>query len=270
MQIAQIMDDFMDYRAYVSHTLCQHRLFLGLSSPGNARERLGDAYVWPLVHDEANQLCDMTGTLYGIDISKHHELVSVIDRIRKTLKEMVCKQVELVQNHDNSAFAPFSDLARSLHDQFRELYSVFETNTPDFSKAAVLEALENKLSDEWLNLTNNHIKLCLAPIVRSLLSDDRNILESELYCGFWPQSSFGYLLTRKAVVAAAMEDLPIQDLLPIRGAQKLLRGIEAVVSCWAPSVTEETRPEQIDKVIRAEGFHSRLGLLSRLEDGVKS
>ena len=43
MQIDQITEDFLDYRAYVSHTLCQHNFFLGLNSPAIAREWLTDA-----------------------------------------------------------------------------------------------------------------------------------------------------------------------------------------------------------------------------------
>lgn len=270
MQNDRIRDDFFDYRAFVSHTLCQNRLFLGLSSASNARARLSDAYVWPLVHDEAQHFCDSMDSLYGIVISKHHELDNVVKKIRKTLKKMKTRQVELVLQNQDNAFDPFNELARQLHGLLREIYTAFNEHTPEFSEAAVLEALQNKTHDQWHQFANDHIKLHLTPIVRSLILDANNDLESELYKQFWPQSSIGYLLTRKAVVAVGMEDLHDKDLLPIRETQYLLRGMESVVSCWAPLVSKETRQEQIDKVIRAEGFHNRLGFLARLGDEVIS
>lgn len=270
MQLTRILDDFLDYRSYVSHTLCQHRLFLGLSSPANARERLCDAYVWPLVHDEAKLLCDMMGALYGIVVSTHPELKSVVSKIRGTLREMDTRQVELVKSNDDSAFESFCSLAHQLHDQLKEIYAAIKNRPPDFSKSATLQSLEYKTHDQWLCLTSDHIGKCLAPTIRFLLLDEDIKSKPEQYCRFWSQSSQGYLLTRKAIVAAAMDDVPVENLVPIRKIQKLLRGIESVVSCWAPLISEDDRPELIDKVIRAEGFHNRLALLACLEGEVAS
>lgn len=268
MQQTKIVEDFLDYRAYVSHTLCQNRLFLGLSNPANARERLRDAYVWPLVYDETKHLCEMTGTLYGIVTTNHLELDCVIKNIGETLKDLDIRQDELVRKNDDSAFEPFCELARQLHNQLREMYTAFKKHKPEYSKDAILNALENKSQNQCLDFAVEYIKLQLAPIVSTLLLDDDHTLKSDLYRSFWPLSSFSFLLTRKAIVAAAVYDSPIEEIAPIRKMQKFLRGVESVVSCWAPSVADEIRTEQVNKTIRAEGFQSSFDLIANLEGKV--
>lgn len=265
MQLARIMEDFLDFRSYVSHTLCQHRLFLGMSSPANARERLSDAYVWPLVHDEAELLCNMLGTLYGIVISGHPELESVVSDTRKTLKQMTTQQMKLINDNDDTAFGSFCNLARSLHNNLRDMYTSINNRTPDFSKDSVLLALENNSYNQWMYSINDHVTAHIAPILRLLLFDGDSKSQPDQYRKFWPLTSLGFLLTRKAVVAAAMDDIPVKSLVSIRNTQKLLRGIESVVSCWAPSIAESERSELIDNVIRAEGLFNRHDLIARLE-----
>lgn len=268
MRVDRIIEDFLDYRAYVSHTLCQHRLFLGLSSPMSSREWLSDAAVWPLVHDEAVRLCSLAGTLYGIVIVPFGPLDKVFIEINQTAHTMSRVQGELVGKGDAASFEQFRELSRHLMDVLREIYAVLDRDTPEFSAEAVLKALESRDRMQWQEQVNEHTKTRLAPLVVMLVSGQEDCAASEVYRQFWAASAQAYLLTRKAVVAAAAEDASPAALGPIRAAQRLLRGTESVVSCWAPSVAEQDRPEQIEKSIRAQGFESPAGLVARLEKGI--
>ena len=59
----------------------------------------------------------------------------------------------------------------------------------------------------------------LAPVLKTLLSEQATSATSNAYWHLWGASADGYLLTRKAVVAAATEDLPPVMLKPIRGVR---------------------------------------------------
>ena len=270
MQIRAIIEDFLDYRAYISHTLCQHRLFLGLSNTASAREWLSDAAVWPLVHDEAIQLCNLAGTLYGIVIMPLKPLGKVFVEVQQRAKEMEDVQAELVSKGSSSAFKQFCELSRSLTELFREMYTALDRHPPEFSREAVLIAFEGRTGMHWRAECNEHMKTRLAPLVTTLLAEQEICAATDMYRQFWRISADGYLLTRKAVVAAAVEDLPSVAIEPVRDAQRLLRGVESVVSCWAPSVPEQGRQEQIEKSIRAQGSESRADLVARLEKGIHS
>lgn len=268
MRIERIIEDFLDYRAYVSHTLCQHRLFLGLSTPKNAREWLSDAAVWPLVHDEAIRLCGLAGTLYGIMASDR--LASVFAEVHRTVKRMADGRGDLVDRGNDEALDQFREYAQILNNLFREMHMALEIQTPKFSRDAVLKALDHITSRQWLIRINEHMKTSLAEILRQMMADAENPFAPDLYRKFWVRSEDAYLLTRKAVVAVAAEDLPLVTLKPIRAAQRLLRATEAVVSCWSPSVMPKDRLAQIEKSIRTQGFESRSGVVESLTRGIPS
>jgi len=280
MRITAILAEFLDYRAYVSHTLCKHRLFLGLSSAEHARLRLSDAAVWPLVCDEGAQLSRLSGTLFGI-VSKPLETVA---REIQSLCDAMRVQQRLLEEGNDAAFGAFKTHAERFSDGLSSIYAVLDEQTPDFSGEAVVKYLGGKSSQECLISANQEVVSHVVPLIETLLRNDGTPFRipgkccpsfigellsaygdpNELYRRFWPESSAAYLVTRTYIVAGAVEDLPAQAMAPVRELQRMVRSIERIVSCWAPNVRSEDRLGLVEKTLRAEGYDSGFALLERL------
>ena len=84
-----IIEQFLEYRQYVNHTLWQNRLLLGLNSASSARRKLQDAGVWPLAKDEVESLLGVAGTLFGLDSLYLRETAE--PRIRECLDAVSCQ-----------------------------------------------------------------------------------------------------------------------------------------------------------------------------------
>jgi hypothetical protein len=260
MRIEQIISEFFDYRAYVSHTLCKHRLFLGLSNPESTRLRLEDAAVWPLVCDEAVKLCTSSGTLFGI-VSP--TLVETQKEILHSINELTILKNKLESN-DDSAYKEFKSEVEQLSNALSKIYTVLDDNTPDFDKNATIVYIAGRNTQKILSEVKDHVRIRISPLIKGMLNDNAN--SSNYYRSFWPESSESYLLTRCAIVAAATEELPNPSIVPIREIQKFLRGLERIVSCWAPNVAIENRPAELEKSLRAEGYGSIDILLDKLDE----
>ena len=265
MRISEIIKEFLDYRAYVSHTLCKHRLFLGLSSPANARLRLRDAAVWPLVRDEAAKLCTHAATLFGI-VSKPLDGVRV--KLLAASDEMTLQQKQLDAGKDE-AFEEFRKDAEHFSDALSEIYEVLDEGTPDFAEEPVLSFLDGRKTEDCLVQAQTSVRVRVAPLLEGMLYGTADV--GEFYRRFWGVSSEAYFLTRCAIVAAAADELSPAGLVRIRELQKILRGAETVASCWAPIVAPEHRPAELEKRLRAESLVSGEALLARLRaQGVAS
>ena len=250
MQYIVIFNELLDYRAYVSHTLCKHRLFLGLSSPENARLRLRDAAVWPLVVDEAVKLWGCSGTLFGV-VSRS------LDQVCETGKQVVSEMRTLharLESGDDSAFQVFVTQAESFSTVLTDVYRVLDEQTPDFSEEAASVYLAGRTSGDFLERVNENVRTKMIPFVESLAADMDD--GAEPYRHFWEVSSDAYYLTRCAAVAAAAADEAAHAMAPIRAVQKKLRGIERVVSCWSPNTAVAERPQFVARSLQAEGYGS--------------
>jgi len=250
IRITRIIDEFDDYRAYVSHTLCKHRLFLGLNSADGARLRLRDASVWPLVRDEANQLLKLHSSLFGLISPSFKEVQTKVSSVLEKADIHICR----LKGGDDHAFEPFDQASRELSQLLSSIGQLLDEEIPDFSEEAVLSYLNNRCSDEILQEVYKYIRVTLLPLIRKLHNEDNE--SDNAYRGFWPVSSTAYLLTRTAIVATAVEDISKEDIITIRTLQRRLRGIERIVSCWSPNASKDSRPDEIQKALVADGFSS--------------
>ena len=85
----KILDEFINFRNYVSHTLCKNRFFLYVN--GRNIKAFTEPNVWPILKAEIEALYEMGQTLYGITCS------SVFDHDRKEIEDAIFN-IETLKN----------------------------------------------------------------------------------------------------------------------------------------------------------------------------
>jgi len=255
MQIGKIIEDFLDYRAYVSHTLCKHRLFLGLETADEARQRLSDACVWPLVGIEAERLLELAGTLYGMRSqpleSARRDVQEVLTRMREDATALL--------GGNKSAFKAFRASADALNELLTSLSQQFDRHTPDFSAIRVEGYLKGRTAADCLDELATAMRERVAPEVSSVF--EGGAAGSDAYKRFWPATADAFLLTRCAQVAGALRGFDVGQEEGIGDVRRRFRRIERVLSCWSPGIVEGDRKRVVDQTLSAEGYTSAEAVL---------
>ncbi len=259
MRVEQIIAEFLDYRAYVSHTLVKHRLFLGLHDAELARSRLQDASVWPLVVDEADRLVSLQDTLFGLE---SRDLNTARDEVRSSCVQMR-RNVPLLFAGSDAALGDFRASACSLSDALSSVSRTMNREIPTFSKVAVDSYLAGRSCAEYLRQHSRLMRDLQERILAPLLSGGET--PPAIYREFWTDASEAYLCTRCATVAgAAAGGVDGASRNGIREAQRILRKIERIVACWSPGVPASERNTFLDDALCAAGFPSAEALLVHL------
>jgi hypothetical protein len=259
MQIGLIIDEFRDYRAYVSHTLCKHRLSLGLQTAEGARARLRDASVWPLVPDEAMRLITLSSSLFGM-VEPEYDAVNA--RIREACTALKNAASQLLNGCDD-ALPLLQGCVVALGDELSSAAVVMDHRQPQpcaddivrYLGPRALSRLEEKLQGAVLQIA----ELYLTPL---FLSRSK---WSVAYQAFWPAAADAYLLTRTIIVAHAVADGDDDSAVGLRHVQWLIRGVERIVSCWSPGIAASDRSRFLDQSLRACGFSSPESLVEHLK-----
>jgi len=259
MHAEKIIEDFLDYRAYVSHTLCKHRLFLGLETADEARQRLSDACVWPLVAIEAERLLELAGTLYGM---RSQPLESARKDVQEVLKRMREDATALLGGN-KSAFKAFRASADALNELLTSLSRQFDRYTPDFSATRVEGYLKGRKAEDCLEEITATMRGFVAPEVSSVLMGGAAVAEA--YKRFWPATADAFLLTRCAQVAGALRGFDVGQEEGISDLRRRFRRIERVLSCWSPGIVESDRKRVLDQTLAAEGYTSAQAVLMEVE-----
>ena len=260
MQTEKIIEDFLDYRAYVSHTLCKHRLFLGLDTANEARQRLSDACVWPLVAIEAERLLELSGTLYGMG----SQPLEIARRdVQEVLKRMREDGAILLLDGSKAAFKGFRASADALNELLTSLSRQFDRNTPEFVSTRADGYLKGRSAADCLEEIAATMRGCVAPEVSSVLKGGAAVTDS--YKRFWPASADAFLLTRCAQVAGALRGYKRGQEEGIRDLRRRLRRFERVLSCWSPGIAESDRKRVLDQTLMAEGYASTQVFLMEVE-----
>lgn len=255
MRIADIITEFGDYRAYVSHTLFQHRLFLGLESLDSALKRLRDAAIWPLVVDEAGRLAELTPTLFGLQGALVDELVQDVSIGRE---EMLKHHLLMVEGEESSLEA-FKQSSARVIDKLAAFGGNVSSGRVEFSSTPVLLHIKKETLNSYYAKAVRYAEKELVPCLKSILSaGDRS---GQAYRDLWKHTSCLLVLTRSAVVAGAVNDVAKTEYDKVREAQRCIRTIERIGSCWSPNVSEDNRKSQLAKILLAEGFDSEKLLL---------
>ena len=239
----------MDYRAFVSHTLCKQRFFLGLDTANSARRRLNDASVWPLLRKEALRLLDLSDSLFGLVSEALNEQVKV--PLHKVLTSLDILGSELLGGQDK-AFGDFRLSAEGLRDLLTSIPDIMSEHPPGFSEQAVWQYLGGKATSDWVAEFAGEIDKRLKPLVTAMIQSEHPV--DEYYSKFWPMYSDIQLLYRTTIIAGAAKRLPAADYGPIRRARSELHRIERVVSCWSPSIDPAERHQKVLVALDAEGF----------------
>lgn len=260
MQVRKIIEDFLDNRAYVSHTLCKHRLFLGLETPTSARDRLADACVWPLVAIETERLIDHSGTLYGLWSTG---LDAVAGDIRRVVFAMRTDAERLLASGNAPSFKAFRAGAEALNQLLSGMSRHFDGQSPEFSAVRVDAFLKGRTPDDCVSEASCAIGAAVLPEVRTAFAG--GAASGEAYRRFWPAAADAFLLLRTALVAGYLHGFESVTETGLRDLQKRLRRIERVVSCWSPGIPDASRERAIAQTLRAEGYPSTAAIVMEME-----
>jgi hypothetical protein len=261
IRVDLIINDFMDLRSYVSHTLLLHRLTLGvMSTPETARITLQDASIWPLVPREIIRFCDLTPTLYGL-VSKN--LDDIIKDIRILADNLRNARDDLVVKHQDTAQSRFLDIIRiDLHEKFVKIRDVWDKETPDFSEKSSRSATKGLKSQEWLLKLRHRFSNEFAPLMSKFARAANNPGIPSEYNIFWKNIEDLYVMTRFALVAAALSNERTEIFQEIRKLQVFIRKLEVIVSCWNSKVLPEERDWTLREELNNINLSSMIELVS--------
>jgi len=261
LRLDLIIDDFMDLRAYVSHTLLLHRLTLGMSTPESARLRLSDAAIWPFVSREITRFCDLASTLYGLESKAIDALLDDISK-KNTLLESL--RDDLVENSNDAALESFKALAGGeMHELFVRVRSVWNNEVPGFSEVASRSSIQDHQPEFWMEAFKKGIQTEIASAVESLVRTQDEKQAAEAYRLYWSIIEDVYERSRKAVVSAALFGGLKIHVPIIRSLQRLLRTSEGFVSCWSSSVGPDARGQVVCDQLQTMGLTSGEQLVER-------
>ncbi len=260
MRTIKILDEFSDYRKYVSHTLCQNRLFLGLDTLQGARRRVGDAGVWPLTGTESRQLIKLSGPLCGL-VSK--PLKQKIDTPMKKALDMMDKETAALLKSDEEAYSAFYASATQLKTLLTSISMILRENPPEFSEETVLKHFDGCDRKTLIGLFAGMINSDLKQTVSEIISGGNTV--DAAYSEFWNVYSQLQTKFREINVAGAVEDIPDEDDNRFRQAFRNLQKVERLISCWSPTIEEAERRTTIEHRLEAEGINAIESLPDVLE-----
>jgi hypothetical protein len=259
MRISRIVNEFLEYRTYVSHTLCKHRLLMGLTNPVTARRKFDDAAVWPFIERETTRLFELSGTLFGLESPELRDQIggpvlaalSLINANRLTLSD------------DQEGFKRLERAALDLHNLLSAMEGVLRRYRPSFSEKAVLNYLNGKDSVYYRGLFQIKVREIIAPTILEVIGSSAS--NGESYSRFWVACGDVYLAYRVVLIATAIGEAPQNSEASLRNAYKVLQSIEGFVSCWSPNIDPVSRPSFVKRWLDAEGLSSVDELVSQLK-----
>jgi hypothetical protein len=249
MRAEEVIFEYSDYRAYVSHTLWQHRVGLGLSSLDVARIRLADAAIWPLAQKEALRLCDLTGTLFGL---KSPGLDTICVLIGNQCRAFADTVENLFAVDGERHWDGYCTQARDIGKHLSSIVDIIDAEMPFVSEARVKDYLASSFDKDidWL------LKAACARVEETLLGLERKDQAAESYTVFWSEQSDALYLTRCDIVAHSLIPKEEGAIQRIRNLQASLKKCEPIVSCWSPAVPVEKRAEYLAERLTAAGYAS--------------
>ena len=135
----RILDEFLNFRSYVSHTLCKNRLFLYLDAknPDMAFKALDEPNVWPILKSEIISLFDLGPSLYGIQCPT----VFVED---KEKAERSVKEIDEIKRNGSRSISDFRKHAEIIRDVLAGIQQRFLNESFSLNVDTVQSYLNNK------------------------------------------------------------------------------------------------------------------------------
>lgn len=255
-----IVEQFLEYRQYVNHTLWKNRLLVGFESAASARRKLQDAQVWPLARDEVDSLLGVAGTLFGLDSPYLRDTAE--PRIRKCLDALDTAASRLLSGEDG-AFDEFKKGAKVLVKCLQRIDRAFQTEDPIFRLDAVERYLDGRGPDCCFAILRESIRRDVLPLTKLILDDGPEA--GRHYREFWPVLCGAHMLVRTAAVAAAVANTREADRRSLRAASEALQSIERLVSCCGPRFEPSARRLNVEKTLSSEGVSDPDSLLTAFD-----
>jgi hypothetical protein len=266
MLVSRVIAEFEDYRAYVNHTLCKHRLFLGLGgSAEESRSRLADAAVWPLVKDETLRLLETAPTLFGIVSTP---LKRDTPKIRKSLKALDGRITALLSGKEQVIVSVLKS-AVDFRDDMAETANVLRVTRPGFNEKAVLRYLGKRSRSSCIESVRECVRGELKAEVYAIVCAASPAGALARYQRYWPVASEAAFRIRVAIVAGAVEEVRESEDAPLREAFRSLHRLDRVISCWSPAIPESFRTERILQALEANALSGPDLLMQFCEDIVR-
>ena len=250
MRIIDIISEFSDYRAYVSHTLWNHRVLLALDNAESVKRRLHDASIWPLTHRECGRLADLFGSLFGFVCAPVEE--HAFEPMRKVL--VLQKQCAIrILDGDLEAHAGFVKHTLAIRDCLTGITGLLKEHRLGFNPDATHAYLGGRDLAKCINELRCLIDGRVMSIFAAVLKD---ISPCEDYAAFWVATEDARLQCRVVRVAAAMEDAVDKVEALIQRTNLALQQCERVISCWSPSIGAHERSTCLEQILRNEKITS--------------
>ncbi len=261
MKIARIIDEFFDYRAYVSHTLWKQRLFLGLDSSDHFTRRMRDGFIWPLVPREAQRMLQTSCTLFGIDCEPFRKNLTMPLGMLERLETAA----QSLSEGDAKSWDTVRSSAEQLRDALANIPADLESNRMTLSEQAVEKYLSGHGPDHYLDQAMRLLRDEICPLLDSILGDQNN---AGPYQAFWPKAQEVRMLLRTANVAAFAAEKGGPELTEdsVRRYREALSAVEAIVQNWSPLVEQSDRLGTHD-VLKRHGFASPADVMRHLAIG---
>jgi hypothetical protein len=261
MLVTPVVQEFNDFRAYVSHDLCKQRMVLFLDNPSKARYVFLDAYVWPLLRVEAKRLFELAPTLFGLT-SPHFE-------IQQGLATEIIERIDLLESDvvagKKSGLVRLVTEAADLSNSLTELSEKLQNTPPGFSEENVRRYLDGMVSNDRINEFLTFISTSIKPVVESVFSTTDS---AQAYSRFWSLSPEMDLHLRKILVSVASEDVYPESIDEIVQGRILTRSLRQIMAAWSPSIESELRDELLSRALEAYGFENTTQVIDMIEEFV--
>lgn len=258
MLVARVIQEFSDYRAYVSHDLCKQRFLMPLSDLEAGQGVLRDRYAWPLLSIEVKRLFGLGPTLFGLDSPVLEEVADRAEAYLSRMESLVPGVFEGLQ-HDlvklRETTLELGRLLGAIPDQMRE-------RRPGFSEEAVRKYLDGRDSERCLQDFRAFLTDRMMPAFESLSSTVGT--GGTDYEAFWELTPDAALSLRCVIVAAAVEDEDGMGWDVVRDGRRILEGLYHVASAWSPSVSPEHRRGVLDGALESFGYSTTDELLQKI------
>lgn len=162
----KVVDEFLEFRAFVSHTLLKNRFMLGdLANQHRNRNRLLDPYEWPLLQRKIEDMLQLGASLFGIRcdavfVACKRRVDDIIKRIEDFKKGLATEQPISPQQQK-----AFTVVCEELKDELTNIPALLRQSDAGFSPKKVTEALKGVKPSELRNQVEVSLKADIAPLL---------------------------------------------------------------------------------------------------------
>ncbi|MBF0466706.1 MAG: hypothetical protein HQK94_16675 [Nitrospirae bacterium] len=195
----KILNEFLDFRNYVSHTLCKNRLFLYLNSKNaeTALKSLSEPSVWSILKVEIESLFNLGPQLYGINCPA--VFVDEKDSIEKAVVA-----IDKIISRDTDSLNNLMENSVIIRTILENVKQKFLTEPFELEISSVEKYLANKSADSIKVEVRDYIKNNILPLIED--SDGGLTMSQENTYKYWSFYPPVMLSLRECLISGILHD----------------------------------------------------------------